>query len=117
MYKISLDLQGVALFNSVCYRINLMQQPRTLADVSSEMPSPEWVDKHGLIHTTRIVRVSRAGVPFWQLTRHTVDGLQEVVEMRFSTPDVCDSASGAVWALRGIIAGWMRDDVRCTKGG
>lgn len=89
---------------------------KPIAETAERLTGPTWRDSRGL-HRVTFTRMDTASygadpVNVWRMV-HTLDGsIFLVVDMRPCTDGVCDTATGALWALRGIVAGYMRNDVR-----
>lgn len=85
-------------------------------DRAKRLAGPAWRDARGL-HSIAFMRLDTAAygpesVDVWRMV-HWLDGeIHLVVDMRPVTDGVCDSATGALWALRGIVARDMREDLR-----
>lgn len=91
-----------------------------VAERAHRLTGPSWHDEAGhhetafhRINTARPGDTRRDG---WQVVDYCNGELCQVIDMPNVCPDVCDTATGALWALRGIVAHWMRSDVRSTRG-
>lgn len=123
------DYLGVQGYNWVkwvaAYRGEFVESPEAtpvaeVAESAFRLVGPTWTDKQGS-HATAFHRINCApeGEPkreAWQLVDYCDGVIFRVVDMPHKTSGVCDTATGALWALRGIAAQWMRDDVRSTRG-
>lgn len=94
--------------------------PVPVAIRAHRLTGPSWHDKTGR-HQTAFHRINMArdGEPRregWQVVDYCNGQLCQVVDMPDVLAEVCDTATGALWACREIVAHWMRSDVRSTRG-
>lgn len=82
-----------------------------VGDRADKLRGPQWTDAHGAKHSVMFYRKADC----WQAVEHADGEIWLIHEMPCYLPTVCDTPTGALWALRGIVASHMHD-VRCTRG-
>lgn len=87
-----------------------------IAERSKRLAGPRWTDDLGS-HVVELRRfnATAGGCAKWQMVDFCDGAVFQVIEMPDKLETVCDTATGALWALRGIAASWIHD-VRSHRG-
>lgn len=98
---------------------------RPTAEKASRLTGPKWAAADGSEHAVTFHRLhpradtwNRArSYSGWQAVHLRNGEVWEVIELADTLTDVCDTSTGALWALRGIVANRMMEKpARSTRG-
>lgn len=90
-------------------------KPVPVAQRAGRLTGPAWRDAWGN-HAIHFELTNCTGRWVWRVV-DMCDGLVfQVLDIPARLDGVCDTLEGALWAVRGVAASWMRSDVRSTRG-